>query len=109
LLRVVKYESSEKITKTSPVVTTHRLASSPWGLLMCNYCQRTVRLHKSGRTFCCAYCIRVREHPYFDYLYVRDHHAYCDFCGRWMEIENKTTSETEEENNTAREKKPAIT
>jgi hypothetical protein len=44
-----------------------------------------------------------------DYLYVRDYHAYCDFCGRWMEIENKKTSETEEENNTAREKKPAIT
>jgi hypothetical protein len=26
---VVKYESSGKITKTPPVVTTHRLASSP--------------------------------------------------------------------------------
>jgi hypothetical protein len=61
--------------------------------MMCNYCQRTVRLHKSGRTFCCAYCIRVREHPHFDYLYVRDHHAYCDFCGCWMEIEDNITSE----------------
>jgi Fe2+ or Zn2+ uptake regulation protein len=70
---------------------------------MCHYSPRTVRLHNSGRTFSCAYCARVREHPHFDYLYARDHHAYCDYCGRWMEIENIITSEIEEESNATRE------
>ena len=78
-------------------------------LIMCDHRARTVRLHNSRRTFSCAYCARVREHPYFDYLYVRDYHAYCDYCGRWMEIENKITSKTEEENNAEREKKSKIT
>jgi hypothetical protein len=70
---------------------------------MCDGPPRTVRLHNSGRTFSCAYCARVREHPYFDYLYVLDYHAYCDYCGRWMKIENNITSESEEKSNTARE------
>ena len=68
---------------------------------MCDCSPRTVQLHKSGRTFCCAYCLRVRAYPYFDYFYVRDYHAYCDYCDRWMEIENKMTSETEEEKSVA--------
>jgi hypothetical protein len=44
-----------------------------------------------------------------DYLYVRDYHAYCDYCGRWMKIENYITYETEEEYHAALGKKPAIT
>jgi hypothetical protein len=70
---------------------------------MCDCQPRTVRLHVGGRSFRCAYCARVREHPHFDYYYALDGHAYCGDCGRWMKIENNTTFKAEEESAAAKE------
>ena len=72
-------------------------------LAVCECQSLTVRLDATGRYFTCAYCLRVREHPYFDRLYLLDGHAFCDRCGRWMRIENYRTFATEEEYDAARE------
>jgi hypothetical protein len=97
-------KATAKITKTSPVVTYRQAGFIKREFLTMCYCQpRTVLLLDGGRTFRCAYCHRVREHPYFIYDYARDGHAYCGECGLWMKIENYTPFQTEAESKAASE------
>jgi hypothetical protein len=48
----------------------------------------TVRLHNDGRCFTCPFCRRVGRFPPFDIFFCPDAHAYCEFCGRCMKVEN---------------------
>jgi hypothetical protein len=64
---------------------------------MCDCQTRTVLLHVGGRSFRCAYCARVQEHPHADIYFALDGHVYGGECGRWMKIENDIRAKLEVE------------
>lgn len=49
----------------------------------------SVRLHAGGRRFSCPCCGRVRRYPPADsFMNFVEGRAFCDFCVRWMRVEN---------------------
>jgi hypothetical protein len=84
---VVKYESSAKITKLLPVVTTHRLASSTFEPMDQESTPTRARMHKSGYYFFCPYCSLSFPHPPHLASFYRVGYGWCWYCARWTPIE----------------------
>jgi hypothetical protein len=86
-LLVVLSKSSAKITKTPPVVTTHRLASSILEPMNQESTLTRARMHKSGCYFFCPYCSLSFPHPPQPESFYRVGYGWCWYCVRWMPIE----------------------
>jgi hypothetical protein len=84
---VVKYESSAKIAKTPPVVTTYRLASSILGPMDQESTLTRARMHQSGYYFFCPYCSLSFPHPPHLESFYRVGYGWCWYCARWTPIE----------------------
>ncbi|MDT4953999.1 MAG: hypothetical protein QOJ02_2137 [Acidobacteriota bacterium] len=84
---VVKYESSAKIAKTPPVVTTHRLASPIREPMSRKNAFIRARLHKSGYYFFCPHCSLSFPHPPHLESFYRIGYGWCWYCARWTPIE----------------------